>query len=78
MTGKSYLVQSVVHASEISRAFQSRGEALKIEENRYCLAADVHRRKRYRIGYAALGHDSSFQRAVARRPGFTSEDRWTA
>lgn len=94
MAGKSYVVQSVVHASEILRAFQSRGEALrlrdivdrtgfrkglcfrllhtlrhcglveKIDESRYRLTADIHRRKRYRIGYAALGHDSSFQRTV--------------
>jgi ribose transport system substrate-binding protein len=94
MAGKSYVVQSVVHASEILRAFQSRGEALrlrdivertgfrkglcfrllhtlrhcglieKVDETRYRLTSEIYRRKRYRIGYAALGHGSSFQRAV--------------
>ena len=89
-----YLVQSVLHASEVLRAFQSRGEALrlrdvvertgfgkglcfrllytlrhcglleKVDESRYRLTSDVHRRKRFRVGYAALGHDSSFQRTV--------------
>jgi ribose transport system substrate-binding protein len=90
----SYVIQSVVHASEVLRAFRSRGEALrlrdivertsfnkglcfrllhtlrhcglieKVDETRYRLTSEMHRRKRYRIGYAALGHDSSFQRAV--------------
>ena len=94
MASKSYVVQSVVHASEILRAFQSRGEALrlrdlvertgfrkglcfrllhtlrhcglieKVDETRYRLTSEIYRRKRYRIGYAALGHGSSFQRAV--------------
>ncbi|MEO7192704.1 MAG: substrate-binding domain-containing protein [Vicinamibacterales bacterium] len=94
MATKSYIVQSVVHASEILRAFQSRGEALrlrelvertgfkkglcfrllhtlrhcglidKIDDSRYRLTSEVYPRKRYRIGYAALGHDSSFQRTV--------------
>jgi hypothetical protein len=32
MAGKSCLVQSVVHASEILRAFQSRGEALRLRD----------------------------------------------
>jgi ribose transport system substrate-binding protein len=89
-----YLVQSVLHASEVLRAFQSRGEVLrlrdivertkfnkglcfrllhtlrhcglleKIDESRYRLRSDVYGRKRYCIGYAALGQDSSFQRAV--------------
>jgi ribose transport system substrate-binding protein len=36
----------------------------KVDETRYRLTAEVQRRKRYRIGYAALGHDSSFQREV--------------
>jgi ribose transport system substrate-binding protein len=90
----SYVIQAVVHASEVLRAFRSRGEALrlrdivertgfnkglcfrllhtlrhcglveKVDETRYRLTSEMHRRKRYRIGYAALGHDSSFQRAV--------------
>src|SRR5262245_31472293 len=36
----------------------------KVEGNRYRLAAEVRRRKRYRIGYAAQGQDSSFPRDV--------------
>jgi ribose transport system substrate-binding protein len=36
----------------------------KIDDTRYRVVAEVHGRKRHRIGYAALGHDSSFQRAV--------------
>jgi ribose transport system substrate-binding protein len=93
-TPTRYLVQSVVHASQILRAFRSRGEALrlrdvvertafgkglcfrllhtlhhcglleKIDESRYRLTADVQRRKRYRIGYAAQGQDTSFPRDV--------------
>jgi len=89
-----YVVQSVVHASDILRAFQSRGEVLrlrdviertgfskglcfrllhtlrhcglleKVDDSRYRLTTEIRRRKRYRIGYAALGHDSSFQREV--------------
>jgi ribose transport system substrate-binding protein len=89
-----YVVQSVVHAAEILRAFQTRGEVLrlrdvverttlgkglcfrllhtlrhcglleKIDESRYRLTSDIQRRKRYRIGYTALGHHSSFQREV--------------
>ena len=89
-----YLVEAVVRASDILRAFQSRGEVLrlrdvvartgytkglcfrllhtlrhcglleKIDDTGYRLTADIRRRKRYRIGYTALGHHSSFQRAV--------------
>lgn len=89
-----YVVQSVVHATQILRAFQSRGETLrlrdvvqrtgftkglcfrllhtlrhcglveKVDETHYRLTSEVQPRKRYRIGYAALGHDSSFQREV--------------
>ncbi len=36
----------------------------KIDESRYRLTSEIHRRKRFRIGYAALGRDSSFQRTV--------------
>jgi ribose transport system substrate-binding protein len=91
---KPYLVQSVLHASDVLRAFESRGEVLrlrdvvertgfskglcfrllhtlrhcglleKVDETRYRLTSEVHRRRRYRIGYAALGHDTSFQSTV--------------
>src|SRR5215510_9652531 len=90
----SYLVKSLVHASEILWAFQHRGETLrlrdlmdrtgfskgmcfrllftlhycgfveKVEGSRYRLTAEVRRRRRYRIGYAAQGQDSSFPREV--------------
>jgi len=36
----------------------------KVEGHRYRLTAEVRRRKRYRIGYAAQGQDSSFPREV--------------
>jgi len=36
----------------------------KVEGNRYRLTSEVRRRKRYRIGYAAQGQDSSFPREV--------------
>lgn len=36
----------------------------KVDGTRYRLTADVRRRRRYRIGYAAQGQDSSFPRAV--------------
>jgi ribose transport system substrate-binding protein len=36
----------------------------KVEGHRYRLTAEVRRRKRYRIGYAAQGQDSSFTREV--------------
>lgn len=91
---RPYVVQSVVHAADVLRAFRSRGETLrlrdvvdrtgfnkglcfrllhtlrhcglieKVDETRYRLTSEMHRRKRYRVGYAALGHDSSFQRTV--------------
>ena len=32
----------------------------KVENNRYRLTAEIRRRKKYRIGYAAQGQDSSF------------------
>ena len=89
-----YIVQSVVHASQILRAFASRGEVLrlrevvqrtgyskglcfrllhtlhhcglveKVDESRYRLIAELRRRKKYRIGYAAQGQDTSFPRDV--------------
>jgi ribose transport system substrate-binding protein len=36
----------------------------KVEGSRYRLTSEVRRRKRYRIGYAAQGQDSSFPREV--------------
>ena len=36
----------------------------KVENNRYRLTAEIRRRKKYRIGYAAQGQDSSFAREV--------------
>lgn len=103
-TRPSYVIQSVVHASEVLRAFRSRGETLrlrdivertgfnkglcfrllhtlrycglveKIDETRYRLSAEMHRRKRYRIGYAALGNDSSFQRTVQESLVFAAQN----
>ena len=100
-----YVVQAVVHASEVLRAFGARGEALrlrdvvertglskgvcfrllhtlrhcglleKVDDSRFRLTSDFHRRKRYRIGYAALGHDSSFQRTVQDSLIWAARDR---
>jgi ribose transport system substrate-binding protein len=91
---RGYLVQSVVHASEILSAFQSMGDELrlrdvvertglgkglcfrllhtlhhcgwleKVDVYRYRRVQDFGRRKRYHIGYAAQGQDSSFPREV--------------
>jgi len=36
----------------------------KVDERRYRLTAELRRRKRYRIGYAAQGQDTSFPREV--------------
>jgi ribose transport system substrate-binding protein len=36
----------------------------KVENNRYRLTSEIRRRKKYRIGYAAQGQDSSFAREV--------------
>jgi ribose transport system substrate-binding protein len=36
----------------------------RVEGNRYQLTAEIRRRRRYRIGYAAQGQDSSFPREV--------------
>lgn len=36
----------------------------KVENNRYRLTSDIRRRKKYRIGYAAQGQDSSFANEV--------------
>jgi ribose transport system substrate-binding protein len=92
--GDAYLVKSLVHASQILRAFQTPGELLrlrdvmsrtgfnkgmcfrllytlhycglveKVDKHHYRLTAEIRRRKRYRIGYAAQGQDSSFPREV--------------
>jgi ribose transport system substrate-binding protein len=89
-----YLIKSVVHASEVLRAFQHMGDALRLRDvmdrtgfgkgmsfrllhtlhhcgfleradaSRYRLTSEVPRRRRYRIGYAAQGQDSSFPREV--------------
>lgn len=89
-TRKPYTVQAVVHASQILRAFESRGELLrlrdvvertgfskglcfrllhtlhhcglleKVDASHYRLTTDMPRRRRYRIGYAAQGQDTSF------------------
>ena len=91
---RPYLVKAVLHASQILRAFESRGELLrlrdivartryskglcfrllytlhhcglieKVDESRYRLTSDIQRRKRFRIGYAAQGQDTSFPREV--------------
>jgi len=92
--GAPYIVRSVVHASQVMRAFQSSGEALrlrdvvqrtglgkglcfrllhtlhhigmveKVDATRYRLTSELGRRRRYRIGYAAQGQDTSFPREV--------------
>ena len=89
-----YLVQSVVHASTVLSAFQTKGEVLrlrevahrtgfnkgmcfrflytlhecgfleKIGENQYRLTSEKRPSRRYRIGYASQGQDSSFGRDV--------------
>jgi ribose transport system substrate-binding protein len=40
------------------------GFLVKVGENQYRLASEVHRRRRYRIGYAEQGQDTSFDREV--------------
>jgi ribose transport system substrate-binding protein len=89
-----YVVRSVVHATQVLRAFESAGEALrlrdivertglgkglcfrllhtlhhvglveKVDAAHYRLTSEVGRRRRYRIGYAAQGQDTSFPREV--------------
>ena len=89
-----YIVNALVHASEILGAFESAGGVLrlrdviqrtglskgmcfrllhtlhhcgfieKVDELRYRMTAEIRRRKRYRIGYAAQGQNSSFAREV--------------
>jgi ribose transport system substrate-binding protein len=91
---RNYLIDSVVNAAELLRAFQSPAELLrlrdvvartglkkslcfrllhtlrhcgfvdKVDGNRYRLTIEIHERKRCRIGYTALGNDTSFQSAV--------------
>jgi ribose transport system substrate-binding protein len=90
-----YIVKSLVHASKVLAAFQSKGEVLrlkdvvgrteynkgmcfrllytlrlcgfieKVGENQYRLIADARPNRRYRIGYAEQGQDSSFPREVS-------------
>jgi ribose transport system substrate-binding protein len=90
----TYLIKSVVHASEVLGAFQHMGDALRLRDvvertgygkgmcfrllhtlhhcgflektdgGRYRLIFEVRRRRRYRIGYAAQGQDTSFPREV--------------
>src|SRR5262245_32005873 len=89
-----YLIESVISAADLLRAFQSPAELLrlrdvaartalqkslcfrllhtlrhcgfidKVDGNRYRLTIEIQQRKRWRIGYTALGHDTSFQAAV--------------
>ena len=89
-----YIINALVHASEILSAFESAGDVLrlrdvvqrtglskgmcfrvlhtlhhcgfieKVDELRYRMTAEIRRRKRYRIGYAAQGQNSSFAREV--------------
>jgi ribose transport system substrate-binding protein len=89
-----YIVNALVHASEILGAFEAAGDVLrlrdviqrtglskgmcfrllhtlhhcgfieKVDELRYRMTAEIRRRKRYRIGYAAQGQNSSFAREV--------------
>ena len=91
---EAYLVQSIVHASEILRAFQTTAELLRLRDvvertgfgkcmcfrllhtlshcgllervdaTQYRAIYEMRRRKRYRIGYAGQGQDSSFPREV--------------
>jgi len=93
-TSAPYVVRSVVHASQVLRAFQSSGEALrlrdvvqrtglgkglcfrllhtlhhiglveKVDATRYRLTSELGRRRKYRIGYAGQGQDTSFPREV--------------
>jgi ribose transport system substrate-binding protein len=90
----SYIVRSVVHASQILGAFESPAELLrlrdivqrtgfgkgmcfrllhtlsycglleKIDATQYRLISEIRRKRRYRIGYAGQGQDSSFPREV--------------
>jgi len=92
---RAYLIQSLVHATEVLRAFRDTGETLRLRdvvartglskalcfrvlyslhwcgflekagENGYRLTAGVRPEKRFRIGYAGQGQDSSFPREVA-------------
>ena len=91
---EAYIVQSIVHASQILRAFQSTSELLRLRDvvertgfgkcmcfrllhtlcqcgllervdgTQYRAIYEMRRRKRYRIGYAGQGQDSSFPREV--------------
>lgn len=90
----NYVVKSLVHASQVLTAFQSKGEVLrlrdvvartgfnkamcfrllytlrmcgfleKVGENQYRLISDPRPIRKYRIGFAAQGQESSFSREV--------------
>ena len=89
-----YVIKSLVHASQVLNAFQSKGEVLRLRdlvtrtgfsktmcfrllytlhacgflekagENQYRLISDLRPNRRYRIGYAGQGQDSSFSKEV--------------
>ena len=91
---RRYVVKSILHASQVLNAFQSKGEVLrlkdvvartgfnkalafrllytlrtcgfleKVGENQYRMISDTRPTRKYRIGYAAQGQDSSFPREV--------------
>src|SRR6266540_1576603 len=93
-TPEPYIVQSVVHATQILGVFQSSAEVLrlrdvvqrtgfgkgmcfrllhtlhhcglleKVDASRFRLISEIRRRKRYRLGYAGQGQDTSFAREV--------------
>ena len=92
---RAYLIQSLVHAAEVLRAFEDRGEILRLRDvvartgltkalcfrvlyslhwcgflekagdSQYRLTAGPRPERRFRIGYAGQGQDSSFPREVA-------------
>jgi ribose transport system substrate-binding protein len=70
--GETLRLRDVMHRTRFSKGMCFRllytlhrcGFLEKVEGNRYRLATEVRRRKRYRIGYAAQGQDSSFPREV--------------
>jgi ribose transport system substrate-binding protein len=94
-SGRSfYVVKSIVHASQVLNAFESKGEVLRLRdvvartgfnkgmcfrllytlhtcgfiektgENQYRLTSELRTNRRFRVGYAVIGQDSSFSREV--------------
>ena len=79
-----YLVKSVVHSSQLLRAFSAAGEALplrkiairsetcgmveKVGENLYQSCVRPFKQKLYRLGYAAQGTDYQFSKEVSAQP----------